>query len=34
VEIQTSDPAELEESHIKAILLKAGGANYGTGQPD
>jgi hypothetical protein len=34
VEIQTSDPAELEEGHIKAMLLKAGGANYGTGQRD
>lgn len=34
LEIQTSDLAELEEDHIKGLLLKAGGANYGTGTRD
>jgi len=34
IEIQTSDLSELNEDHIKAMLLKAGGANYGTGTRD
>jgi hypothetical protein len=31
LEIQTSDPAEIEENHLREALIKAGGANYGTG---
>jgi len=31
-EILTSDPEELKYDHVKQILVKAGGANYGTGQ--
>lgn len=31
-EILTSDPEELKHDHVKQILVKAGGANYGTGQ--
>jgi hypothetical protein len=31
LEIQTSDIHELKECHIKSLLVKAGGANYGTG---
>jgi len=31
VEIQTNELAELEESAIKDVVAKAGGANYGTG---
>jgi hypothetical protein len=34
IEIQTSDVSELEESYIKEHLLRAGGANYGTGTRD
>jgi len=34
IEIQTSDLSELKEDHIKSLLLKAGGANYGTGSRD
>jgi len=34
LEIQTSDRSELEADHIKALLVKAGGANYGTGTRD
>jgi len=34
LEIQTSDIHELEEQHIKSLLVKAGGANYGTGTRD
>jgi hypothetical protein len=31
LEIQTSDIHDLKEDHIKSALIKAGGANYGTG---
>lgn len=31
-EILTSDPDELSHEHVKAVLVKAGGANYGTGK--
>jgi len=31
IEIQTSDIHDLKEDHIKSLLVKAGGANYGTG---
>jgi len=34
IEIQPSDISELNESQIKSLLLKAGGANYGTGSRD
>jgi len=34
LEIQTSDLHELKEDYIKACLVKAGGANYGTGSRD
>jgi len=34
LEIQTSDIHELTEDHIKSLLIKAGGANYGTGSRD
>jgi len=34
IEIQTSDLSELNEHHIKSLLVKAGGANYGTGSRD
>lgn len=34
IEIQTSDIYELSENHIKGLLIKAGGANYGTGSRD
>jgi len=34
IEIQTSDLHELKEDHIKSLLVKAGGANYGTGTRD
>jgi len=34
IEIQTSDIHELNEDYIKAQLVKAGGANYGTGTRD
>ncbi|XP_068723103.1 coactosin-like protein [Montipora capricornis] len=32
VEILTSDLEELTYDHVKAVLVKAGGANYGTGK--
>lgn len=31
-EILTGDPEELSYDHVKAVLVKAGGANYGTGK--
>lgn len=31
-EILTSDKDELELNHVKSILVKAGGANYGVGK--
>ncbi|KAL9974781.1 hypothetical protein ACROYT_G011864 [Oculina patagonica] len=31
-EILTSDKDELELNHVKALLVKAGGANYGVGK--
>jgi len=34
LEIQTSDLSELDEAHITQLLVKAGGANYGTGVRD
>jgi hypothetical protein len=34
LEIQTSDLHELDEEHIKGLVVKAGGANYGTGTRD
>jgi len=34
LEIQTSDKSELKEGYIKQLLVKAGGANYGTGVRD
>jgi len=34
IEIQTSDVHEVEEAYVKDLLLRAGGANYGTGTRD
>lgn len=34
LELQISEPVELEESHIREALKKAGGAQYGTGVRD
>lgn len=34
VEIQTSDVSEINEDNIRSLMLKAGGANYGTGTRD
>jgi hypothetical protein len=31
LEIQTSEASDLEETHLREALLKAGGAQYGTG---
>lgn len=31
-EILTGDPDELSYEHVKTVLVKAGGANYGTGK--
>lgn len=31
-EILASDPEELEMNNVKALVVKAGGANYGTGK--
>lgn len=32
VEILANDPEELDFDHVKSVLVKAGGANYGTGK--
>ncbi|XP_032232708.1 coactosin-like protein isoform X2 [Nematostella vectensis] len=32
VEIQADDKSELQYDHVKSVVQKAGGANYGTGQ--
>jgi len=34
LEIQTSEASELDEVYIKQLLVKAGGADYGTGVRD
>jgi len=34
IEIQTSDRHDLKEDHIRSAVVKAGGANYGTGSRD
>jgi len=34
LEIQTSEKSEVKESYFKQLLVKAGGANYGTGVRD
>jgi len=34
IELQTSDPDELEEEYVRKEIIKAGGANYGTGVRD
>jgi len=34
LEIQTSDKSELRENEVKTAIVKAGGANYGTGVRD
>ncbi len=31
VEVATSEVTDLAEAHIKELIVKAGGANYGTG---
>ena len=33
VEIAASDSSDLEESKVRELVIKAGGANYGTGVP-
>lgn len=32
MEILANDPEELDFDHVKSVLVKAGGANYGTGK--